>query len=52
LVVIWDVQYDTKNIETITGATNNKIKDGHLSYDGHKVLAECFYKKYIVKDLI
>ena len=52
LVVIWDVQYDIKNLETITGATDRKIIDGHLSYNGHKVLAQCFYKKYIVKDFI
>jgi hypothetical protein len=52
LVVIWDVQVDLKNLETITGATNGKIKDGHLSYTGHKSLAEIFYKKYIVKDFI
>lgn len=52
LVVIWDVQYDTKNLQTITGATNGKIKDGHLSYDGHKIFAETLYKKYIVKDFI
>jgi hypothetical protein len=52
LVVIWDVQYETKNLETITGATNGKIKDEHLSYSGHKMLAEIFYKKYIVKDFI
>jgi len=52
LVVIWNVQIDIKNLETITGATNGKIKDGHLSYKGHKSLAEIFYKKYIVKNFI
>jgi hypothetical protein len=52
LVVIWDVQIDIKNLETITGATNRKIIDGHLSYNGHKLLAEIFYKKYIVKNFI
>lgn len=52
LVVIWDVQYDIINLETITGATNRKIIDGHLSYLGHKNLAEIFYKKYVVKDFI
>jgi hypothetical protein len=52
LVVIWDLQYDTKNLETITGASNRKIIDGHLSYLGHKLLAEIFYKKYIVKNFI
>lgn len=52
LVVIWDVQIDLKNLETITGATNGKIIDGHLSYTGHKLLAEIFYKKYIVKNFI
>ena len=52
LVVIWDVQYDTKNIETITGATKGKIIDGHLSYNGHKLLAEIFHKKFIIKDFI
>jgi hypothetical protein len=52
LVVMWDVQCDTKNIETITTATNGNIVDGHLSYKGHKLLAEIFYKKYIVKDFI
>jgi hypothetical protein len=52
LVVIWDVQVDLKNLETITGASNGKIKDGHLSFAGHKLLAEIFYKKYIVKNFI
>lgn len=52
LVTIWDVQYDTKNLETITGATHGKIKDGHLSYTGHKLLAEMFYKKYVIKTFI
>lgn len=52
LVVIWDVQADLKNLETITGASNRKIIDGHLSYAGHKILAEIFYKKYIVKNFI
>ena len=52
LIVIWDVQYDTKNIETITGATYGKIKDDHLSYQGHKLLAEMFYKKYVIKTFI
>ena len=52
LVVIWDVQYDIQNLETITGATNRKIIDGHLSYKGHKLLAEIFYKKYMVKNFI
>jgi len=52
LVVIWDVQVDLKNLETITGASNRKIIDGHLSYAGHKILAEIFYKKYIVKNFI
>jgi hypothetical protein len=52
LVVIWNVQVDLKNLETITGASNGKIKDGHLSFAGHKLLAEIFYKKYIVKNFI
>jgi hypothetical protein len=52
LVVIWDVQYDIQNLETITGATNRKIVDGHLSYKGHKLLGEIFYKKYMVKNFI
>jgi hypothetical protein len=52
LVVLWDVQYDIKNIETINGATKGKIIDGHLSYNGHKLLAEIFYKKFMVKDFI
>jgi hypothetical protein len=52
LVVIWDVQIDLKNLETITGATDGKIEDGHLSYAGHKLLAEIFYKKYIIKNFI
>lgn len=52
LVAMWDVQYDTKNIETITGATKGKIIDGHLSYNGHKLLAELFYKKFIIKDYV
>jgi len=52
LVVIWDVQIDLKNLETITGATDGKIEDGHLSYAGHKILAEIFYKKFIVKNFI
>jgi len=52
LVVLWDVQIDRKNLETITGATNQNIIDGHLSYNSHKMLAMQFYKKYIKKDLI
>ena len=52
LVVLWDVQIDIKNLETITGATNRNIIDGHLSYNSHKMLAMQFYKKYIKKDLI
>ena len=52
LVALWDVQIDIKNLETITGATNGKISNGHLSYSGHKLLAQIFYKKYIVKDFI
>jgi len=52
LVVLWDVQIDINNLETITGATNRDIIDGHLSYNSHKMLATQFYKKYIKKDLI
>ena len=52
LVVLWDVQIDIKNLETITGVTNQNIIDGHLSYNSHKMLAMQFYKKYIKKDLI
>jgi hypothetical protein len=52
LVAVWDVQYDIKNLETITVATNGKIADGHLSFNGHKLLAEMFYKKYIKRDII
>ena len=52
LVALWDVQIDIKNLETITGATNRDIIDGHLSYNSHKMLASQFYKKYIKKDLI
>ena len=52
LVALWDVQIDTKNLETITGATNRDIIDGHLSYNSHNILATQFYKKYIKKDLL
>ena len=52
LVVLWDVQIDINNLETITGATNRDIIDGHLSYNSHNILALQFYKKYIKKDLL
>jgi hypothetical protein len=52
LVALWDVQIETKNLETITGATNRDIIDGHLSYNSHNILAAQFYKKYIKKDII
>ena len=52
LVALWDVQIDIKNLETITGATNRDIIDGHLSYNSHNILALQFYKKYIKKDLL
>jgi hypothetical protein len=52
LVALWDVQIDIKNLETITGATNRDIIDGHLSYNSHNILATQFYKKYIKKDLL
>jgi len=52
LVILWDIQIDIQDLETITEATNHNIIDGHLSYNSHKKLAEQFYKKYIKKDLI
>jgi len=35
-VIVWDVVKDLKGFQTIRMGTNNKIKDDHLSFQGHK----------------
>jgi len=38
-----------QRIETILQHTKGKVKDGHFSYNGHKLLSEIFYKKIFEK---
>jgi len=52
IVILWDVQIDLKNFETINDATNGEIVDYHLSFKSHKLLSNIFYKKYFEKCLI
>ena len=43
---IWDINESFRNgIETIRQHTNNKIKDIHFSFNGHKQMADIMYKK-------
>lgn len=43
----WDTKsyVQSGNIETITTHTQNKIKDSHFSFNGHKQFSEIIYKK-------
>jgi hypothetical protein len=45
-VIFWDAESELKNLERISQHTLNKIEDLHLSFNGHKELAERFLKKY------
>jgi hypothetical protein len=45
-VVIWDVVLDLKEIQTIRHVTKGKVKDDHMSFNGHKEFADTMWTKW------
>ena len=45
-VIVWDVMKELKGIHTIKQATNAKINDGHMSFQGHLDFSYHMFNKW------
>tara|TARA_B100000085_G_scaffold278821_1_gene301174 strand:+ start:239 stop:982 length:744 start_codon:yes stop_codon:yes gene_type:complete len=46
-VIIWGIESDFGNLETIARHTKNQIADGHWSFKAHRIVANTFYERII-----